>query len=457
MSQVDAFASAVALASALKAEGNNAFSAKDWAAAAAKYTEALAAVECAAAPEPSSSSSPPVTTASNPTAATLDACATADGSRVNVGIVSSSFDSSTASAAATTTTATTATTAAAATTMTDWHELRLTLLSNRAACHLSLGDAPACVADCSAVLKVDPGHAKARFRRAKALDLMGRPRDALADVAILDAAKKKTKGGVAVSTSDTSTTSAASATTTTGKATAATLLGQQLADKLRRQHDTTEHDSTAAALAVIADASHPPSVHRTQCAIIARAIFSSDGGGAWAQRVVSCGGVKTLWDAAARMPNAPEPLRALAAVAEAGNNHAAAVRAGGGDWAALGRQLVDEEVISDDAAAAAFAASADGEAAATESGSSGAAGVTAAAASESSANATPPPPPTTATLPSAGATTTAGTAAAATAAAWRGVSVSRLESALHLWCAAVVPDPAAQEAAMFQVGRYVGR
>jgi hypothetical protein len=45
--------------------------------------------------------------------------------------------------------------------------LRLTLLSNRAACHLGLESFAAAVDDCTAVLASNPRHSKALFRRAR--------------------------------------------------------------------------------------------------------------------------------------------------------------------------------------------------------------------------------------------------------------------------------------------------
>ncbi|CAM9138919.1 unnamed protein product, partial [Phaeothamnion confervicola] len=60
-------------------------------------------------------------------------------------------------------------------------DLRATLLTNRAAAHIKLGDTRACESDCSAALLVDPGRAKALFRRAQAREALGCDADALRD------------------------------------------------------------------------------------------------------------------------------------------------------------------------------------------------------------------------------------------------------------------------------------
>jgi tetratricopeptide (TPR) repeat protein len=68
--------------------------------------------------------------------------------------------------------------------------VRVSLLSNRAACRLLLDDYEATEEDCVAVLRLDPGVAKAYYRRAMARRAMGRMFQAKAD---LQAAAKRTK------------------------------------------------------------------------------------------------------------------------------------------------------------------------------------------------------------------------------------------------------------------------
>jgi tetratricopeptide (TPR) repeat protein len=60
--------------------------------------------------------------------------------------------------------------------------LRLALLANRALCHLELRALPEAVADCDAVLAVQPQHAKARFRRGLAREQLLRFDEAVADL-----------------------------------------------------------------------------------------------------------------------------------------------------------------------------------------------------------------------------------------------------------------------------------
>lgn len=64
----------------------------------------------------------------------------------------------------------------------DDEALRVPLLSNRALCHLELQDAPAAIADCDAVLALQPRHAKALFRRGLAREVQGRHDEAIVDL-----------------------------------------------------------------------------------------------------------------------------------------------------------------------------------------------------------------------------------------------------------------------------------
>lgn len=59
---------------------------------------------------------------------------------------------------------------------------RATLLKNRAACHLKLADYESAVEDASAALELAPSDGKALFRRAQALEQLGRPEEAYRDV-----------------------------------------------------------------------------------------------------------------------------------------------------------------------------------------------------------------------------------------------------------------------------------
>jgi hypothetical protein len=61
-------------------------------------------------------------------------------------------------------------------------DLRISLLSNRAACSLELSDFNSSVVDCTALLDSDNSHVKALYRRAKALEALGRYAPALNDV-----------------------------------------------------------------------------------------------------------------------------------------------------------------------------------------------------------------------------------------------------------------------------------
>jgi tetratricopeptide (TPR) repeat protein len=53
--------------------------------------------------------------------------------------------------------------------------------SNRAACHLQLRAFEACLADCNAVLAVEPAHVKALLRRGAAQEALEHPSEALED------------------------------------------------------------------------------------------------------------------------------------------------------------------------------------------------------------------------------------------------------------------------------------
>eukprot|EP01071_Lankesteria_metandrocarpae_P002490 Lankesteria_metandrocarpae@DN2356_c0_g1_i1.p1 len=61
--------------------------------------------------------------------------------------------------------------------------LHVQLCSNRALCHLKNGDDSAAVVDCNAALEKDTTFSKAYYRRALGYDALGRPEDALRDVA----------------------------------------------------------------------------------------------------------------------------------------------------------------------------------------------------------------------------------------------------------------------------------
>ena len=62
---------------------------------------------------------------------------------------------------------------------------RATVLANRAATNLKLGNLEDVVDDCAEALDADGSNAKARFRRAEALQRLGRLEEALQDMAAL--------------------------------------------------------------------------------------------------------------------------------------------------------------------------------------------------------------------------------------------------------------------------------
>ncbi|QDZ18805.1 hypothetical protein A3770_02p13230 [Chloropicon primus] len=71
--------------------------------------------------------------------------------------------------------------------------IRTTLYSNRAAVNLKLGNLEAAIEDCATCLSFDDSNAKARFRRAEALQRLGRLEEALKDVAVLCREHPKSK------------------------------------------------------------------------------------------------------------------------------------------------------------------------------------------------------------------------------------------------------------------------
>ena len=198
----------------------------------------------------------------------------------------------------------------------DGKTLRVSLLSNRAACHLAVENFSECLEDCNAVLKLDLSHQKALFRRAQALDGLGRPRDALADVMSLLAKHPKNK--------------------------AASKLSRKLANKLQLK-DAAAQDTTSSALALLQDTSQPIEVIEQQCRIIS---FSVRTGDEWAQRIVSKGGIETMWAVAARFPQATEVVDALSAIAK---HEKFQSRFQNQDWSLFERQLLRNEIVFGDA------------------------------------------------------------------------------------------------------------
>jgi len=57
--------------------------------------------------------------------------------------------------------------------------LKVTLLSNKAACQMKLKDARGVVETCERILKLDPKHGKALFRMGQAQGMLGETKEAL--------------------------------------------------------------------------------------------------------------------------------------------------------------------------------------------------------------------------------------------------------------------------------------
>ena len=71
--------------------------------------------------------------------------------------------------------------------------LKIALLSNRAACHLSLRNYDLCVEDCNAALSIDGGLVKPLFRRAQAYASLNKTADAFKDACMVVRLEPKNK------------------------------------------------------------------------------------------------------------------------------------------------------------------------------------------------------------------------------------------------------------------------
>ena len=256
-------------------------------------------------------------------------------------------------------------------------ELRVALLSNRAACFLSLEEHSACVEDASAALKLDPAHPKARFRRARALAGLGRTRDALRDLQELLLRLRRSPSS-----------SSSSSASASASSKAATRLLVELQQKLKEE-EAGGRDRVGPALELLRDKARPLRVLEQQCRVLTAAVRTSE---EWVRQLAQRGAVVVLWELACREKDAVQPLVTLAALAAHARLHREFLAL---DWTTVMKQQLLHA-------------------------------------------------PPLAAKPSP---TTSNTEDAADVVS---VPLHRLRAVLQLWCTVVVPDPAAEEKALFE-------